>query len=134
MPCEVEATRYIWRLAREQEDKSAASDWDLFVSKVVQSCMDIKGLIALFGLLGTLIYWLWEFLKVVMPPLQGTEFRAAAAELSCAKVAASSGIHPAPPAILYLFAVLGEWRSRCEILADRVKTSLDGFRRGREVG
>jgi hypothetical protein len=63
--------RYIWQLARDKEDKNAASDWDLFVSKIVQSCMDIKGLIALFSLLGTLIYWLWRFIRAVMPTAAG---------------------------------------------------------------
>jgi hypothetical protein len=63
--------RYIWRLARDKEDKNAATDWDLFVSKLVQSCMDIKGLIALFSVLGTLIYWLWVFVKAVMPTPMG---------------------------------------------------------------
>lgn len=59
--------RYIWRLSREQEDKTAASDWDLYVSKLVQSLMDVKGLIALGGLLVTAFYYLWLLLNFLLP-------------------------------------------------------------------
>jgi len=59
--------KYIWRLARNKEDESLASDWDLLAARLVRSCMDIKGLIALCGLIGTVIWWLFKFIEWVLP-------------------------------------------------------------------
>lgn len=54
---------YIWRLARDKEDKNSASDWDYCVSSVVKSCMDVKGLSVIFGFLSAMLFALWRFSK-----------------------------------------------------------------------
>jgi hypothetical protein len=58
---------YIWRLATDKEDKSAASDRDLLVSNLVRSCMDVKTLVVLAGLLIGALHYLWEFSKWIVP-------------------------------------------------------------------
>lgn len=54
---------YIWRLARDKEDRSSASDWDYVVSSLVKSCMDVKGLSVIFGLMSAMLFAIWQFSK-----------------------------------------------------------------------
>lgn len=53
--------RYVWRLARDKEDKSQAADWDFFVSRLLASCMDVKALIAIFGV----CYSIWIVARTI---------------------------------------------------------------------